>query len=122
MLLQDENKPRRFWNLARVKDLVVGRDGLTRGAILGVASPGERAHGTILQRPLQKLYPLEITGLTPEGAGGKPDHTSAVVAGTERDTKIQNHSRVSERPIRAAAVRARDRSKALAMYEQDKWN
>ena len=101
-----------------MEDLVVGRDGLTRGAILWVASHSECAHGTILRRPLQKLYLLEITDSTPEGAGGKPDHTSkdSVVANTERDTEIQSHSRVPEQPKRAAAMQARDWSKALAMY------
>ena len=47
-----------MWKLGRIKKLIVGRDGQSRGATVSVASKG-RNH-TTLNRPLQLLYPLEI--------------------------------------------------------------
>ena len=40
VLVHEDGKPHAFWKLARVMDLIVGRDGQTRGAILKVASSG----------------------------------------------------------------------------------
>lgn len=56
VLIHDDSKPRGFWKLARVTDMITGRDGQKRGAILKVASSGD--HETT---PLQRLYPLETT-------------------------------------------------------------
>ena len=38
VVIHDEGNPKEFWILAHVKDLVIGKDGLTRGAIFRVAS------------------------------------------------------------------------------------
>ena len=51
--MHEEEKPRGFWRLARVEDLITGTDGLVRGASIKVKS-GK------LRRPIQLLYPLEI--------------------------------------------------------------
>ena len=56
VLLQEE-KPRAFSRLARVKQLIKGRDGRVRAAILAVP-PGDGQTSTF-QRPIQLLYPLE---------------------------------------------------------------
>ena len=72
VLVHDEAKPRGFWRLGCVTDLVVGRDGQTRGAVLKVASSGSQA--TTLQRPLRRLYPLEIQAPDREkGPGDNPE-------------------------------------------------
>ena len=63
VLVHDQDRPRRFWKLARVQGLITGRDGVVRGASLKVASPN--GPPTILQRPLQLLYPLEISSEPP---------------------------------------------------------
>ena len=57
-MVHDEDLPRGCWKLARIQSLIVGRDGIARGAVVRVASSS--GSPTILQRPLQKLYPLEI--------------------------------------------------------------
>ena len=51
-------QPRAFWILGRVEEVLVGKDGETRGAVLRVAGGGRRS--TLLQRPIQLLYPLEV--------------------------------------------------------------
>ena len=62
-----------------VEKLLTGQDGLVRGAVLRVSSRNGRA--TILQRPLQLLYPLEVSQL-----GGPPDVESTTV--TEEEVNV----------------------------------
>ncbi len=58
VLVHDDSKQRGFWQLARARvvELVVGRDGQTRGAVLKLASSGDEQ--TTLRRPLQHLLPF----------------------------------------------------------------
>ena len=72
VVVHDEDNSRGFWKFAKVEKLLTGRDGLVREAILRVSSRNGRA--TILQRPLQLLYPLEVSQL-----GGPPDVEAATV-------------------------------------------
>ena len=58
VVLVHDTKPRGFWKLARVTELISGQDGHVRGAVLRVSSAGRKAH--TLKRPLQRLYPLEL--------------------------------------------------------------
>ena len=58
VLVHDEDKPRGFWKLSRIMELIVGSDGKIRGAIVKI---GNRR----LRRPLQKLYPLEVSQQDP---------------------------------------------------------
>ena len=122
VVLVQEDKPRAFWKLAQVKELISGRDGKVRGAILAVSS--EKGRTTILQRPIQLLYPLEIKGQIKQPtqlALNKPtsEHVERV---PESETQIQVHDEQdpeprrlkgtsTERPKRAAALKARERVK-----------
>ena len=63
VLIHDQDNPRGFLKLARVQGLITGRDGVVRGATLKVVS--KSGLPTILQRPLQLLYPLEISSDPP---------------------------------------------------------
>ena len=58
VLIHEEDKPRGFWRLARVQRLLPGKDDEIRGAILRVS--GKNGRISILQRPVQRLFPLEI--------------------------------------------------------------
>ena len=61
IVILQEDKPRAMWRLAKVKELITGRDGKVRAAILTV--PANDGQSTItLQRPVQVLYPLETSG------------------------------------------------------------
>ena len=59
VLVHDDNRPRGFWRLARVRSLIKGTDGQVRGAVLASLSAGGRR--ITLRRPLQRLYPVEFT-------------------------------------------------------------
>jgi hypothetical protein len=57
VLVHDENQPRLLWRMGKVEDLIKGEDNVVRGAVVRVQSGGGT---TILRRPVQKLYPLEL--------------------------------------------------------------
>ena len=59
--------------------MITGRDGQIRGAILRVAS--EKGRSTTLQRPLQRLYPLEIECYIKEPEGEDPHNSRSHRAG-----------------------------------------
>ncbi|KFD44766.1 hypothetical protein M514_14357 [Trichuris suis] len=54
VLIGSDNQTRLFWPLARVERLIPGQDGEPRIAMVRTAT-------TQLMRPLQRLYPLEIS-------------------------------------------------------------
>lgn len=58
VIVHNESLPRGFWKLGCIQNLMDGKDGTTRGAIVGIAGKNHRF--TSLNRPLQLLYPLEI--------------------------------------------------------------
>ena len=56
VVLHDQGTSQRaFWKLARIKDLIKGRGGKVRGARVLVT--GKK---TLIERPLQELFPLEV--------------------------------------------------------------
>ena len=103
VILHDQGTSQRaFWKLARIADLIKGRDGKVRGARVLVA--GKK---TLIERPLQELFPLEV-------------HTS--------DTESTNQNSITEdefcgvndgvsaaqtRPRRTAAVVAEEKVKLI---------
>lgn len=54
VLIGEDNTPRQSWRLGRIQELFPGRDGLVRSCTVRTSS------GTLLRRPIQLLYPLEI--------------------------------------------------------------
>ena len=54
VIIKDENKNRNTWKLGVVRETIKGKDGIVRGARVKTAN-GE------LERPIQHLYPLELT-------------------------------------------------------------
>ena len=59
VLIQEDNVKRHKWGIGVIDDFVVGRDGVVRGA--AVRKIGGDGRRRIIHRPLQKLYPLEIS-------------------------------------------------------------
>ena len=116
MIVQAEDKPRGFWKLAKVEEVIVGQDGLVRGAVVRVGN------SSTLRRPLQRLYPLEIDHST---VNDSQDCSSAVsghrVCSEEAVTiSERNEAQVnSRRPKRAAALEARDRITAYSLDDLD---
>ena len=59
VVVHSDNQPRGFWKLARVERTITGRDGKIRGAAVRVTN--RQGRPTMLHRPIQCLYPLEIS-------------------------------------------------------------
>ena len=100
VVVHDEDLPRGFWKLARVEGLVTGADGLVRGATIRVRSEGRRC--SVLRRPIQRLYPLEIRG-------GDECVPVGVHTGPEPNPVVHQPRR---NPRRQAAVDAENRRRA----------
>lgn len=62
VVIHSDQEKQGFWNLGVIQEIIPGRDGEIRGAIVKQAERG-RNH-TLLRRPVQLLYPLEISCLT----------------------------------------------------------
>ena len=62
-----------------MESLIIGADGLTRGAVVKAASTGRP---TVLRRPVQLLYPLEVHNC--DGVG-TPRTDDAQVTDTDND-------------------------------------
>jgi hypothetical protein len=57
VVIHEDNKKRALWKLGKVVDLIKGKDGVVRGARVKTDSTYS---GGIIERPLQKLFPLEM--------------------------------------------------------------
>ena len=105
MLLHDDDLPRSFRKLARVQELIIGRDGNTRGAVLKV--PTKNGGTTTLRRPVQLLYPLELR------CEIQPNQEEQI----SEEQQVERTPR--QRPKRQAATEARDRINACLMELDD---
>ena len=59
VLIHEDKVKRDRWNVGVIEEFVVGRDGVIRGAAVRKISGDGRPQ--LIHRPIQKLYPLEIT-------------------------------------------------------------
>ena len=96
VIIKGEEKNRGLWKLGIVEELITGRDGVVRGAKL-------RAGRSYLERPVQHLYPMELSC----------DRTTAMPRAT-----LSAEAPVF-RPSRDAAVAARARIKDAAELTDD---
>jgi hypothetical protein len=86
--------------------LVRGNDGKVRGAKVKVA---ERRKKPMIQRPIQKLYPIEI---------GNQDITQQNADMDSTTIQPQKEESVTQRPQHAAAVKATEKRRELVRNEQ----
>ena len=117
VVIHSDDQPRGFWKLGRVEETVSGPDGEPRGAVLQVASKGRSA--TCLNRPVQRLYPLEVTG-TGVSQPDLPDSDVGPILDEDNpnvDEDASTSTPPTRRPQRAAAFKARDRLKALVLSD-----
>ena len=110
VLIHDESRPRGLWKLARVENLITGTDNKTRGVVLRTTTDGGRT--TCLQRSLQCIYPLEVTGKTKWEKQMHPRAVKWLIV----TARVQPWNSDQER---AAAIQAHDRAKALVIQEED---
>ena len=106
VLLQEENVKRGQWKVAVVDDVIYGKDGEPRGAVVR-KSPGKRGRLELLHRPLQKLYPLEIS------THGNAKETSVELAKQDEQGGVREENEKDDRTRRAAAKDARWKSKLM---------
>ena len=100
VIIKGEEKNRGLWNLGIVEELITGWDEVVRGAKL-------RAGRSYLERPVQHLYPMELSC----------DRTTAMPRAT-----LSAEAPVF-RPSRDAAVAARARIKdAAELTDDDYWS
>ena len=92
-------KNRMFWRLERIFTLIKGHDGIVRGAQLILSN------GNKIERPVQKLYPLE---LVKEISTGKQRNAN---------TRVEEPDRT--RPKRHAAIMADERFKLIDQLENE---
>ena len=59
VILKDESVKRVFWKLAKVVELLKGKDDIARGALIKVAT--ENGPPKILRRSIKQLVPIEVT-------------------------------------------------------------
>ena len=59
MIVKSDLKKRTFWKLAKVEELLPGRDGQIRSAKVKVASKDRKPQ--VLRRVIQDLIPLEVS-------------------------------------------------------------
>ncbi|XP_060756589.1 uncharacterized protein LOC132867628 [Neoarius graeffei] len=55
ILIGEDNMPRQTWKMGRIVELFSGRDGLVRSCTVRTST------GSLLRRPIQLIYPLEIS-------------------------------------------------------------
>ena len=103
VILHDQGTSKRaFWKLARITDLIRGRYGKVRGARVLVA--GKK---TLIERPLQELFPLEVHASNAESTNPNSiteDEPCGVNDGV---------SATRTRPRRTAAVVAEEKIKLI---------
>ncbi|XP_065065262.1 uncharacterized protein LOC135691349 isoform X2 [Rhopilema esculentum] len=122
VLVQDDNLKRGEWKVAKVEELIAGKDGHVRGAKVRRVGKGKYE---ILNRPIQKLYPFvdageEVKESKKEGnvmhQGGKKQEKGNAVEGrseNEQQDQSQAHQATGTRDTRAAARDARLKTKLL---------
>ena len=76
----DEGQPRGLWRVGRIEGVIQGPDGKIRSAQVHVQSKTGRA--TVLKRPVQHLYPLEI-GCQERAATSQPEESTTNVENSE---------------------------------------
>ena len=96
VLISEDRVPRNTWRVGKVESLIESKDGCVRGAHVKVFSK-EGKKPTIIQRPVQKLYPVEADiDLKVKEEEGKRD----IIIESE-----PHEPNLKERPCRNAKVR-----------------
>ena len=90
-------------------EMLIGRDGQAQGAV--VRLPTKNGHRTTLQRPLQLLYPLEISYTDRQGSPPESRNQTSESAENEQPLINDNDDEHRQRPMRHSAQRAQDRCK-----------
>ena len=105
VIVHNESLPRGLWKLGRVQEVFPGADGLPRSALVRVASRNKQH--TLLKRPVQLLYPLEIS--QPEQPGDTPSSAQPQSEDIPATRERLNIPEPVQCPVRAAAKKAAEK-------------
>ena len=109
-MVHDDSLPRGFWKLGLVKELIRGRDGIVRGASVRLGS--KDARHSLLRRPIQRLYPLEVRkAAATEDEHSLPEYSSEAPQ-EPSSSEPASDGQTRSRPQRAAALRSKTRRRA----------
>ena len=103
VLLKDENVRRVFWKLAKIVELLRGKDNIARAALINVAV--DNGPPKILKRSIKQLIPIEVTsseGRESDASSDLSEDPTGDVGDMSVDTADQSTHPV--RPRRTAAV------------------
>ena len=103
VVVHEDNTKRGLWKIAVIEGLIIGKDGVVRGARVRRAGRGK---SEVVCRPIQKLYPVE-SARTKVCKEGKERNVECESKGTEQQ------SQGTGRPVRAAAKDARWKSQLM---------
>ena len=109
VLVHEEGKPRGFWKLAKVENLIKGADGLIRGATVRLHSADKRF--SLLRHPLQLLYPLEVHQCCDEVDDQSSDSSRGSQPASEADS---NNSANGEQSNKTTIPVSRHQSRRVA--------
>ena len=104
VLIYEDNVKRGLWKVGMVEELITGADGYVRGA--KVRKPG-KGKPEILNRPVQKLFPLECAGM--KRVRSEDDEKQS----KEKIVNQGVRSQSQQRPTRAAAKDARCKTQIM---------
>ena len=96
VVVKNENLPRSRWSLERVTELVKSGDNEIRGAIVKVSTHA-RGRSSTLKRPIQHLYPVELSGRNTKNIATKV---------VDEPATYENQSVKRTLPWRMAAINA----------------
>ena len=101
VVIYDESLPRGQWRLGRIEQVIEGSDGHARG--VRVRTQTKTGRPTILQHPIQLLYPVKIN------CQPRSDDVQGTTTSTAPDSSMDCavvDQETGSRPQKAAAVRA----------------
>ena len=118
VLVHDENHPRTMWRLGRVSEVITSSDGHVRGASVEVKTSKKL---NTIRRPISHLYPLEAEPNI-DLEGKKPVVNGDVVSNdglmtTQPDEPMPDTEPGQKRPVRTAALRAKQRVHSWVLDE-----
>ena len=88
VVVHGDEQPRTCWKLGKVEQVITGRDGEARAAVVKVCN---RRRTTTLQRPIQRLYPLEVNSTERVNfQAALPDAPLAVLDSANRHHVVPN--------------------------------
>ena len=119
VLVHEDGVKRLAWKLGVIEDVIIGKDGEVRGAGIRVMGGGKPV---ILNRPVKKIYPLEISMFdNVDAVKDTNGNAKERQSGVEKSRTVNDGEKIvreelrrsNPRPVRAAAKDARCKTKLL---------